>query len=215
MKRILYLLKGCIKFLSRIYEKEKSESELKRKYPHVRGDILIYGPGQVEIRLYTYIGGKLKIYTWFPDEIIKIGKYCSISENVTILGGGNHNYDNISTYPFKTLNKGLLDVKEYKYKSRKETIIGNDVWIGMNVTVLGGVRIGDGVVIGAGSVVTKDVCPYNIVAGNPAKIIKYRFTDEQIKQLLEIKWWDWPEEQIEKYQDMFYKDINEFVKYFK
>jgi len=231
MKKLYYLLKGIINFLIQIYIEEKRKSELKKKYPqfigdlsitgngrveigsNVRGNISITGNGRVEIGSNTY-AAKLRIFTWVPDEIVKIGKYCSIAENVVILGGGNHNYINITTHPFKTFKNESLNVKDLN-TSRKTTVIGNDVWIGMNALILGGVTIGDGTVIGAGSVVTKDVPPYVIVAGNPAKIIKYRFTDEQIKHLLEIKWWDWPDEQIEKNIDMFYIDINEFIKHFK
>lgn len=89
--------------------------------------------------------------------------------------------------------------------------IGNDVWIGSNVLIKGGVTIGDGAVVGMGSIVTKDVPPYAVVAGNPAKIIKYRCNDEQIKALLRIKWWDWPIELIKERKNDF-ANIDDFIK---
>lgn len=92
-------------------------------------------------------------------------------------------------------------------------MIGNDVWIDMNAIVMRGVKIGDGAVIAAGAVVTKDVAPYSIVGGNPAKLIKYRFTEEVIGKLLEIKWWDWDEEKIRRNSAIFY-DTENFVKVF-
>lgn len=110
----------------------------------------------------------------------KIGKYCSICPNFCTLPQ-SHNYKNISTYSFK---RDISDIITEPIR------IENDVWIGANVTVLGGVTIHDGVVVGAGSIVTKDCPPYSICVGNPAKVIKFRFTKNIIRKLLKLKWWD-------------------------
>lgn len=127
---------------------------------------------------YSYLGE----YCSVPNAYI--GKYCSIGMRCSI-GGWQHDYTKKSTSPRiyrEILNKGYIDQK-------LQVIIGNDVWIGDNAVILKG-TIGDGAVIGAGAVVTKDVPPYAIVAGNPAKIIKYRFSQERIEELLMEKWWE-------------------------
>ena len=142
-----------------------------------------------------------------------IGKFCSIGPNF-ICGWGIHPIDFVSTNPmFYSVSKqnGFSLTNKNKIKEQKEIRIGNDVFIGANVTILDGVTIGDGAVIGAGAVVVKDIPPYAVAVGVPAKVIKYRFTPEQIKALLEIKWWDFDEtelQNVEKYcdnPDMFIK----------
>ena len=138
----------------------------------------------------THIARRKKVF---------IGKYCSLANGVCI-GIYNHPYQVLTTHPFIYMDNdiqlyGDMPVeKENRYiePEDKNTIIGNDVWIGHNAIVLGGVKIGDGAIIGAGAVVTKDVEPYAIVGGVPAKVIKYRFSKEIIEQLLETKWWDLP-----------------------
>lgn len=145
---------------------------------------------------YTY--GEPIIYDWNDGSTLTIGNYTSITNGVVImLGGGGHNPEFVSTYPFPSAPKLWGEYKEYKIKNGSVNI-GNDVWIGYGVIILPGVSIGDGVVIGTGTVVAKDVPPYSIVIGNPAKVIKKRFSDKEIKKLLEVKWWDWPEEKIKE-----------------
>ena len=123
---------------------------------------------------------------------ITIGKYCSIATNVVIDGGFNHNTDFVSTYPFYNMH-GL---GEQNVICKGDVVIGNDVWICENVLIMSGVVIGNGAVIGANSIVTKDVEPYSIYAGSPAKCIKMRFDVNDIKQLQNIRWWDWSEQKI-------------------
>jgi acetyltransferase-like isoleucine patch superfamily enzyme len=132
-----------------------------------------------------------------PQATVKIGSFCSIAENVTILLGKGHRTDWVTTYPF---NLVLKDFKEMKGNpiTRGDVIIGNDVWIGRNAFIRDGVTIGDGAVIGAYSVVTKNVEPYAIVAGNPARVIRKRFDQETIDNLLKIRWWDWDIERIKE-----------------
>lgn len=139
-----------------------------------------------------------------------IGKFCCIARTVDI-GGNEHNYSAVSMMPtYRTLNK--LTGKVTMHQDEKAIVIGNDVWIGSGVVITrkNGIKIGDGAVIGAGAVVTKDVPPYAIVAGVPAKIIKYRFNKEIIDELETIKWWDWSKEKIVDNWDILSKeDISE------
>lgn len=160
--------------------------------------------GCIEIGDYSYISGPNS----YVEEAI-IGKYCSIARQVTI-GVSGHNYNWITTSPIITSPKYNFIDSPQKETQKEPPIIGNDVWIGMNATIMRGVTIGDGAVIATGAVVTSDILPYSIVAGVPAKHIKFRFNREQIEALLEIKWWDWNEEKIKENKDLFY-NINDFI----
>lgn len=145
---------------------------------------------------YTY-GKPLVIFENDESNLI-IGKFCSISENVTIFLGGNHRTDWISTYPFNVLTEYFPEGKNIlgHPATKGNVIIGNDVWIGRNVTILSGIKIGNGAVIATGSVVTKNVGDYEIWGGNPAKLLKKRFDEELIKKLQATNWWDWEIEKI-------------------
>lgn len=144
---------------------------------------------------YTY--GLPRIFKLENDSQIQIGKFCCIANDVKIFLDGEHETQNISTYPFGYF-KEFTTEKKYQTKSKGKVVIGNDVWIGYGVTILSGVNIGDGAVIGACALVNKDVAPYAIVGGVPAKIIKNRFDDKTTEKLLKIKWWDWPDKKIQK-----------------
>jgi acetyltransferase-like isoleucine patch superfamily enzyme len=130
----------------------------------------------------------------------KVGNYSTIANNVFI-GQGEHDYNQVA------LSGQLYNFDSYEKYTQKDCIIGNDVWIGVGVIVLRGVTIGDGSVIGANSVVTKDIPPYAIAVGSPARVIKYRFSEEKIRRLLEIKWW---EHDIEEARVMVAKLEKEF-----
>ncbi len=136
-------------------------------------------------------------FDFISDKLI-IGKFCMIASDVKfIMNGANHLVDAVSTYPFAIFGEdwaGAMDNKTYPHKGN--IVIGNDVWIGYNATIMAGVKIGDGAIIATNSTVTKDVPPYTIVGGNPAKEIKKRFSDDEIATLLELKWWDWEMEKI-------------------
>jgi len=149
------------------------------------------------------------LFDFTGDKLI-IGKFCMIASDVTfIMNGASHLADSISTYPFAIFGHDWSNAMEGKtYPTKGNTIIGNDVWIGYDVTIMPGVNIGDGSIIGTKSVVTKDVAPYSIVGGNPAKEIRKRFSDEVIQELLQICWWDWPVDKITKHvQDLTSNDI--------
>ena len=163
----------------------------------------------------TYGVTHQSIKSFRKDDSISIGNYCSIAGDVTFLLSGEHNYKHISTYPF--FDRSGSEKITYKDTFKKGNItIGNDVWIGHGAIILSGVTISDGAVVGAGTVVSKDVPPYAIVAGNPFKILKYRFEENQINALLSISWWYWEEDLIQQRKEDFYMDIEYFiVKYFK
>ena len=161
----------------------------------------------------TYING-LEIYCWDKRMNVEIGKYCSFADKITIIAGGEHDIDWVSNYPFidRWHLKEYFHLKKPRFKGNIK--IGNDVWIGHGTLILSGVNIMDGAVIGAGSVITKDVPPYAVVGGNPAKVIKYRFSENVINELLKIKWWDWEEEKIKKYVKDF-TNPEEFIEKLK
>lgn len=159
--------------------------------------------------------GRPHIHTFKHDSRLVIGKYCSIANGTTILLGGNHRTDWISSYPFPAKISGLEDITNYE-KSKGNVIIGNDVWLCTNCTILSGVTIGDGAVVAAGSVVSRDVAPYSIVAGNPAQHIRWRFEQPVRERLLDIRWWDWPGEEVQKVARLLCSDdFDQFFNYAK
>ncbi|ROR23976.1 virginiamycin A acetyltransferase [Mobilisporobacter senegalensis] len=137
-------------------------------------------------------------YEFLGDKLI-IGKFCGIAEGITfIMNGANHRMDGITTYPFNIFGGGWEKVtptiEQLPFKG--DTVIGNDVWIGQNVTIMPGVKIGDGAIIAANSTVVKNVEPYTIYGGNPAQFIKKRFDKEKVQFLQNLQWWNWDEEKI-------------------
>ena len=142
----------------------------------------------------------------------KLGKFCSLARNVDI-GGFDHDYKKFTTMPefrFKQINNGGGNLSTINNHENDYCEIGNDVWIAAGAIVLHKVKIGDGAIVGAGAVVTHDVPPYAIVAGVPAKEIRKRFENETIERLLELNWWDWPDEKIKKYADYFSDPVKLF-----
>jgi acetyltransferase-like isoleucine patch superfamily enzyme len=127
---------------------------------------------------------------------VRVGAFVSIAIDVVMMDGGNHRTDWISTYPFRLLFGMPGALEDGHPFSKGDILVGNDVWIGRGARILSGITIGDGAVIGGYSVVTKDVRPYAIVAGNPAREIRRRFDDAQIEALQQIAWWQWPLEKV-------------------
>lgn len=138
-------------------------------------------------------------YPWIGDRLI-IGRFCQIAAGVEfMMNGANHQMNAVSTFPFYTLEGWDMEPPEMKDLPIKgDTVIGNDVWIGQNALILPGVHVGDGAIIGANSVVSKDVSPYTVVAGNPARVIRNRFDDELTGLLLRFRWWDKEIEEINR-----------------
>jgi virginiamycin A acetyltransferase len=141
----------------------------------------------------------------FVGDRLVIGKFCAIARGARfIMNGANHKLSGISTYPFQIFGNGWEKVmpqpRDLPYKG--DTLVGNDVWIGYEALVMPGVTIGDGAIISSGAVVVGDVEPYTVVGGNPAKPIRRRFDPEQVRELLQIAWWDWPIEQISAHLDL-------------
>jgi lipopolysaccharide transport system ATP-binding protein len=166
----------------------------------------------IHIGEFTY--GMPDICMWSTRYQLIIGKFCSIGGGVRLIVDGNHRVDWISTYPFGPEIRGFSKNLEH-IAGKGDMVIGNDVWIGILAMILPGVQIGDGAVIGAGSVVARDVGDYEIVAGNPARLIRKRFSEHQIAQLLKIKWWDWPKERIAaNHRLLMSSNIDEFIKKF-
>jgi virginiamycin A acetyltransferase len=134
----------------------------------------------------------------FTGDRLVIGKFCMIASGATfIMNGGNHLSDAVTAYPFAVFGEDWQGAMEGKhYPNKGDTVIGNDVWIGHQATIMPGVRIGDGAIIATNATVTRDVEPYAIVGGNPATTIRKRFSEEDIEDLLELRWWDWDIEKI-------------------
>lgn len=152
-------------------------------------------------------------YAFNGDKLI-IGKFCQIASGVDfVMNGANHQMNAVSTYPFYIFEGWTQKVPSLSELPIKgDTVVGNDVWIGQNATILPGVHIGDGAIIGMNSVVGSDVAPYTIVAGNPARIIRKRFDDELIEIMLKLKWWDKSIDEIEDLIPLLSNSDLDFVK---
>lgn len=176
----------------------------------------------IEVGDYTYIDDPehahafeenvLYHFDFIGDKLI-IGKFCALARNVTfIMNGGNHAMAGNSTYPFYIFANGWESSapEPGTLPFKGNTVIGNDVWIGYDATIMPGITVGNGAIIASKSVVTKDVPDYAIVAGNPAKVVNYRFSEQAIQTLLEIAWWDWPIDDITKAVEVISKgDVND------
>ena len=194
-----FLFRFNYNFLGKIVIKSNIEDYVVLNYPCFISDC--------RISSYTYIASNSNISN------TKIGKFCSIGKNFSC-GLGIHPINGISTSPmFYSIKKqnGFSLVDHNKVKEFDNIIIGNDVFIGANVTILDGVKIGNGSVIGACSFVNSDVPDFAIVGGVPAKILKYRFAENEIKELNSLSWWDWPFSELKKIEKNFF-NLNNFFK---
>ena len=195
----LNLFNPAVSFFAKIDNKSRISHKAK-VYGHVQVTSSSMGD-------YSYIGRNSRIIH------ADIGKFCSIASE-TKIGMGTHTLDKISTSPIFTEAKNGTKhswVKTSAANPFKRVKVGNDVWIGVRTMVMGGVTIGDGAVIGAGSIVTKDIPPYAVVVGVPAKVIRYRFPEETIELLNRIKWWEKNEAELKDNIDLFQKPVNEDI----
>ncbi len=182
------------------WRKKKVGMRFKRKYR------------KFNIGEYTY--GAPTIHEF--GEQLTIGRYCSIGPGVQIFLGGNHDTAMVSTYPFSVKFKNKFGHLKGHPSSKGPIIIGNDVWIGAGAIIVSGVKIGDGAVVAAGSIVVKDIPPYAIAAGNPCAVKRYRFNDDSIKSLLESKWWEKDIDELSPYVKYLQShDVNGFLNTFK
>jgi virginiamycin A acetyltransferase len=153
----------------------------------------------------------LYLFPFIGDRLI-IGRFCALARGIKfIMNGANHKIDGFSTYPFQIFGNGWERISQIvdNLPHKGDTVIGNDVWIGYEAVIMPGVQIGHGAIVAAKSVLTSDVPPYTIVGGNPAKAVRPRFSDEIIKVLLEVAWWDWPIEKITRnLEKIISADIN-------
>lgn len=149
--------------------------------------------------------GDVRALTFNKEQKLRIGHYCSIASGVVFVVSAEHSLSYVSTYPFKVK---MLMSQRYKAISKGDINVGSDVWIGQNSVILSGVSIGQGAVIGAGSIVTKDIEPYAIAVGVPAKVIKYRFENEIIEYMKTLDYSCLTREMIGKHLDALYREIN-------
>jgi len=164
----------------------------------------------IQVGDYTYYDDFEDVYNFeknvkyhfeFTGDHLVIGKFCMIASDVTfIMNGANHLTESVSAYPFAIFGGDWQQAMEGKtYPTKGDTTVGHDVWLGYKATIMPGLTIGNGAIIAAHSLVTKDVAPYTIVGGNPAKVIKQRFSDAVVYKLQNAEWWHWPLEKITKH----------------
>ena len=167
--------------------------------------------GAVTVSRHSY--GKPSVYWYKNDAKLFIGNFTSIAKNVSIHLGGIHPLDWVSTFPFRIIWDLPGAYQDGTPATKGDIKIGSDVWIGFGVTIVSGITIGDGAALLPHSMITKDVPPYAVVGGNPAKVIKKRFPDDIIEELLKIKWWNWDDEKINKFTPLLCNEnIDDFIK---
>ncbi|RDZ27765.1 CatB-related O-acetyltransferase [Lysobacter silvisoli] len=169
---------------------------------------------QIQVGEYTYYddpedseGFERNVLYLFPfigDKLV-IGRYCAIARGATfVMNGANHRMSGFSTYPFNIFGNGWERItplpEELPYKG--DTVVGNDVWIGYQAMLMPGVRVGDGAIVAARSVVASDVPPYAVVAGNPARVLRMRYDEEQVRRLQRIAWWDWDADKVSRHLEL-------------
>lgn len=159
--------------------------------------------GRLEAGPHSYGAPVLRYWGSPGGYVCRIGDYCSIADNVQVFLGGYHRPEWVSMYPFSTFAEWTADCLVRNHTvARGDVVIGSDVWLGSQCVIMSGVSIGHGAVVAAQALVSKDVPPYAIVAGNPARVVKYRFDEDTIDEMLRIAWWDWPTDRVRQNLDL-------------
>lgn len=189
------------KGLSVLQSYERQQEKFREKYPNY-----VLGVG-------TY--GFPTVHDANQGTTLRVGAYCSIASGVQIFLGHHHRTDWVSTYPFPAFFEEARHIPDFEV-SRGDVTIGSDVWLCANCTILSGVTIGHGAVVATGSVVTRDVEPYAMVAGNPARVIRWRFDGETRQSLLQTEWWHWPVSEIKEITEILCsKNVDDLLTYSK
>jgi acetyltransferase-like isoleucine patch superfamily enzyme len=210
MRRLIILLRNILSFPKRIFGRVSPFAILQEcqmdKTAAVCSGVRFY---RGKLGKFSYIGNNSFIID------TQIGKFTSIAPDCYI-GGASHPLDWVSTSPVFHKHKNILrkNFAYHEFQIFNKTFIGNDVWIGNKVMVKAGVTISDGAVIGMGSIVTTDIGPYEIWAGNPAKIIRKRFEDDTIEEIMKTDWWNWPNDKIDDWSNTF-NNVGAFLKEIK
>lgn len=188
--------KRAIRKLPKLY---RGQARFLSRYPHYSIGVGSYGLPIV--------------HDWQEGATLRIGAYTSIAEHVEIFLGGHHRADWVTTYPFPAMVPEAVDIPDYAF-SRGDVVIGSDVWLCTNAIILSGVSVGHGAIVAAGAVVSRDVAPYSVVAGNPARHVRWRFTEAIREALLRTQWWSWPEAEVRSVSHLLCSDrLDEFLEY--
>lgn len=155
----------------------------------------LYGPGGFSAGKWTYWNHESGFWTFSREDRIEIGAFTSFAAGTKVIAGGEHDISALTSFPLAVMS-WLPGQPKVADTPASKVLIGSDVWIGAGAIVLGGVTIGDGAVVGAGSVVTHHIPAYAVVAGVPARVLRYRFSEEEIRDLSRLRWWDWSDEEI-------------------
>lgn len=192
------MVKRSIRKLPRLY---RGQARFLQRYP------------EYDVGIGTY--GLPIVHDWKEGATLRIGSYTSIAEQVEIFLGGHHRSDWITTYPFPAMIDEAAGISGYAF-SRGDVVIGSDVWLCTGAVILSGVNVGSGAVVAAGAVVSRDVAPFSVVAGNPARHIRWRFPEPVREFLLTEKWWEWPEDEICRISSLLCSDqVDAFIEYAK
>lgn len=194
-----FLARRAKKQLRKLPKLFRGPAKFLQRYPHY------------QIGIGTY--GLPVVHDWQEGSTLVIGSYTSIAEQVEIFLGGQHRSDWVSTYPFPAMIDEAKNIQGYAV-SRGDVVIGSDVWLCTHAIILSGVTVGHGAVVAAGAVVSRDVAPYSVVAGNPARHIRWRFAPELCQALLATAWWEWPEQEVRSISSLLCSErVDEFLDY--
>jgi virginiamycin A acetyltransferase len=194
-------------FLRRAVRRLRRPEQARSARPIFLADDPVYA----RYRVGEWSYGSPSVLTWGEGATLVVGRFCAFAQGVVILLGGEHRTDWITTYPFNVMFPDAARFQGHP-RAKGDVVIGCDVWVGRDALILSGVAIGNGAVVAARSVVTRDVAPYSIVAGNPARHVRFRFPEETIAALQAIAWWDWPLERIkEAWPLLLSGDVEAFI----